>query len=321
MPPPHTTAHAPFRDGFAALGHEPALLPAELTWRWCFGLSAIALVLISFALFLRTLTISQLDQLLLRTLYPALMGDAVRHIFHGSLVRLALQQSALLLSLTLLWAFASTAGRSAILRRLVAMFSREDEEDTQPLRWEFGTIFTLQLLRALWSMIAAAVALALLIYGVVMVQNDHAVRAAFALSFGVGVAVAAGILLNWYFGLAPLLCVRSGAGAMEAMEQAVQFSAQYAARLFLLAIGFFLLRLVWAGGMFLVFLSPLRAATSIGPLWVSAIMAAIALIYCAGADALKLAKLGAYASLAEGDAAVTPEPEQVPELVPQLGLA
>ena len=35
------------QDGFAALRHEPALLAAELTWRWCFGLSAWGLGIIS----------------------------------------------------------------------------------------------------------------------------------------------------------------------------------------------------------------------------------------------------------------------------------
>ena len=49
---------SPFRDGFAALWHEPALLAAELTWRWCFGLSAWGLGIVSrSALFLDSLTV------------------------------------------------------------------------------------------------------------------------------------------------------------------------------------------------------------------------------------------------------------------------
>ena len=39
---------SPFRDGFAALRHEPALMAVELTWRWCFGLSAWGLGTVSY---------------------------------------------------------------------------------------------------------------------------------------------------------------------------------------------------------------------------------------------------------------------------------
>jgi hypothetical protein len=54
------------------------------------------------------------------------------------------------------------------------------------------------------------------------------------------------------------------------------------------------------------------------PGWVLLIMAAIALIYFAGADLLHLARLGAYASLAEDDAHPVPAPEAAtpPDLDP-----
>ena len=65
-----------------------------------------------------------------------------------------------------LWALAATAGRAATLRRLVAMFSTDDEP--QPLKWHFGPIFVLQLLRAMWLLIALAVAV-----GSLAVWHDH----------------------------------------------------------------------------------------------------------------------------------------------------
>src|SRR5271167_3198829 len=84
---PQSPAHSPFRDGFAALRHEPALLAAELTWRWCFGLAAWGLAIISAALFLDSLRISPGDEFMLGTLQPQLLLGAVRHIFRGSLNR------------------------------------------------------------------------------------------------------------------------------------------------------------------------------------------------------------------------------------------
>ncbi len=321
------SAHSPFRDGFAAVWHEPVLLPAELAWRWCSGLSALTLGILSIALFLDSLKLTRADEFLIRTWQPGLLSNALRHIFRGSLGRFLLEQTVLIVGVMLLWSFAAAAGRAASLRRLVSMFSMDEE--AQAMDWKFAPIFTLQLLRAMWSLIAIAVAIVALLYGAVMVQNDHPLRAALALSFGVGLAIFFGIVLNWYFGVAPLFCVRSGAGAMEALDQAAEFSTRNAGRLFLLGMGFAALRLVWAATMGLAFLSPLNLAVHLGPRWTLCLMGIVAVAYFAGADVLYLARLGAYASLAEDDARpvlpirqeVPPELNQPIDAVPVLGLA
>src|SRR5580658_3206724 len=129
-----SNAPSPFRDGFAALRHEPALLAAELTWRWCFGLSAWGLGIISLALFLDSVRVAPADQFLLRTLQPQLLENALRHIFRGSLSRFVLEQTILLLGVIVLWSLAATAGRAATLRRLVAMFSTDEEP--QVMEWK-----------------------------------------------------------------------------------------------------------------------------------------------------------------------------------------
>jgi hypothetical protein len=322
-----SSSPSPFRDGFAALRHEPALLAAELTWRWCFGLSAWGLGIISLALFLDGLRVAPVDAFLLRTLQPRLLDNALRHIFRGSLSRFVLEQTVLLLGVMVLWSLAATAGRAATLHRLVAMFSTDEEP--QLMEWGFAPIFLLQLLRVMWTMIAVAVAFVLFFYGVVMAQNGHPMRAALALSAGLGVPFLA-IVLNWFFGIAPLFCIRNGAEAMEALEQAVDFAARQAGRLFLLAVGFLALRLVLAGTMCLALLSPLSWISRIGGRWTMLLMIVVALTYFAGADLLYLARLGGYVSLVEDDshpapmiepAATPPDPNQPPEVLPMVGLA
>jgi len=316
-----------FQDGFAAVWHEPALIAAELTWRWCFGFAAWALVIIGAGLFLDSLKISPGDEFLLGTLQPQLSQEAVRHIFRGSLARFVLEQATLVLGLVLLWSLAAAAGRAATLRRLVAMFSADEEPDTPT--WEFVPIFTLQLLRALWSLIAFSVMVFCLVFGTMMAADERALRAGLWLSFGIGLAWAFGVLLNWFFGVAPLFCVRDGVGAMDAVTESVDFVARNAGRLLGLGSGFLALRLVWAATMFLAVLAPLRLAGHLAPGWVTLIMALVALIYFAGADLLYLARLAAYASLAEENSHPTPvfadsaplEPAQPVELNPELGLA
>jgi hypothetical protein len=326
MPQEHSS-HSPFRDGFAALLHEPVLLPAELVWRWCFGFSALGLGILSIALFLDSIKLTRGDEFLIRTWQPGLLSNALRHSFRGSLSRFLLEQAVLILGVMLLWALAATAGRAATLRRLVAMFS--EDEDAQPLDWNFAPVFVLQLLRVMWSLIALAVAVGSLLYGFVMAQNDHPVRAALALSFGVGLASFFGIVLNWYFGIAPLFCVRSGADAMDALEQATGFSSRHPGRLFLLGLGFLALRIMWAAMMGVALFSPFNLAAQIGARGILCLMVVVTLFYFAGADLLNLARLGAYVSLVEDDARpalsieseMPPELDQPPDLVSMLGLA
>ena len=310
--------HSPFRDSFAALWHDPALLAAELTWRWCFGFSAWALAIISAALFLDSLKISRGDEFLLGTLQPQLIISAIEHIFHGSLTRFLLEQIALIVGLTLLWSFAATAGRAATLRRLVAMFSADEESEA--MSWEFASIFVLQLLRATCSLVALSVLFFCMALGTIMVADEHAVQAALLLSFGVGLAGVAGVVLNWFLGVASLFCIRTGARPMDALAESVDFSARHAGQLSRLGLGFSALHLVWTGTMFLAALAPLKLASHIARGWVLLIMALLALIYFAGADLLYLARLGAYASLAEDDAHPAEDDDIQAPTLPDLAL-
>jgi hypothetical protein len=310
----------PFRDGFAALWHEPLLLAAELTWRWCFGFSAWMLGCLSLGLFLKSIQVSKADQILLGTLQPALLGPALQHMFHGTLARVLLLLALLLLGLTMLWSFASAVGRTAILRRLIAMFSRSDEppEDAAP-DLHFASIFLLHLLRAIWTQIAVAVTAVLLIYGSMLADRQRPFASAFTLSFGVGIACLIGLALNWYLGLAPLFCLRNDADAIEAIEQATTFSTRHSGRLFLMALGYFALRLVWLGTLWTALLAPLSLSGKIAAGWIGLIMALVATVYFAGVDLLHLARWAAYVSLAEDDAdpKESPAPERAkPPLLP-----
>lgn len=305
---------SPFHDGFAALRHEPALLAAELAWRWCFGFSALVLVAVSTGLYLDSVNVSRADQFLLSTLQPPLLAEALRDIFRGSLSRLLLEQAVLVFGLTLLWSFASAAGRAAILRRLVAMFSTSDEP--QSTDWHFRSIFLLHLMRAMWTQVAIVVAVALLIFGSVMASNRRPLAAAFSIAFGVGFAALIGFYLNWYLGLAPLFCIRNNVDARDAVDQAVAFSTEHGGRLLLMGIGFFLLRTIWAVAMWLVFLAPLNLARAIDGRWVGLLMGIVALIYFAGADLLHLARWGAYVSLTYLEPPHASLPDRLPEMAP-----
>lgn len=291
----------PFRDGFAALWHEPLLLAAELTWHWCFGFSAWMLGCASLILVLKSIAVSKADQFLLSTLQPSLASAALQHMFRGSLLRFVLVAALLLLGITVLWSFASAVGRAAILRRLITMFSRSDEPQGDIDQLHVGSIFLLHLLRSMWTEIAIAVILALAIYGNLLAARQRAFASALTLSFGVGIACLIGLALNWYLGLAPLFCLRKNAGALEAIEQAAAFSGRHGGRMFLMGIGYLFLRLVWLGTMWMAFFAPLSLSGKLAAGWIGLMMAVLSLVYFAGVDLLHLARWAAYVALSEDD--------------------
>ena len=299
-------SRSPFQQGFAALRDEPLLLPAELTWRWCFALAAWLLALGASALFLDSLNVSVLDRFLLGTAQPLLESSALNHIFHGALLRAIWIKLIVLAGLTAMWSFAAALGRAASLHRFIALFGSDDRDANSV--WQFRPIFQLHLLRAMWMWIAVGCLIASVLLGTAMAQRQHAARAAFFYVFGVALSIVFGVILNWIFGLAPLFCIRNQANAREAMSLTLDFCSRQGGRLFGLSVAFLGLRLVWAGSMFFLVLAPTSLGKHVAIGWVLLMMFALLLVYLAGADALYLARLGAYAALAEIDAHPRPEP-------------
>jgi hypothetical protein len=313
MPEP-LNLRSPFQEGFAALREEPLLMAAELTWRWCFGLAAWSLMLAAAALFLDSLKVTDLDRFLLSTMQPLLEWSALNHILHGALLRAVWIKFIVLAGLTLLWSFAAAVGRAASLRNLFALFGGEDRDEDSG--WQFWPMLQLHLVRAAWGWIAIGCFVGSILLGAAM-QPQHAARAAFFYVFGIALSLVFGVMLNWFFGLAPLFCIRNQVSAQDAVWLTVNFCERQAGRLFGLSLGFLALRLVWAGSMLLLVLAPTGLGKHVAIGWIILVMFVLCLIYFAGADALNLARLGAYAALAEIDAQPAREPEPTPE--PDLG--
>jgi len=306
-------SRSPFQEGFAALREVPLLLPAELTWRWCFALAAWLLALGAAAVFLDSLKVSALDRFLLATMQPVLEWSALNRILHGALLRAVWMKFIVLAGLTLLWSFAAAVGRAASLRNLIALLGGEDR--AEEAGWQFRPMFELHLLRAIWSWAAMGCFVGSMLLGTAMSQQHWAARAAFFYVFGIALSLVFGVMLNWLFGLAPLFCIRNQVSARHAVWLTVEFCERQAGRLFGLSLGFLALRLVWAGSMCLLVLAPTSLGKHVAVGWIVLLMAMLFLIYLAGADALCLARLGAYAALAEIDA--QPAPEPVPDPAPE----
>lgn len=309
---------SPFQEGFAALREEPLLLPAELTWRWCFRLAASMLVLGAAVLFLDSITITPADQFLLGMFQPVLAWSAIAHIFHGTLLRFLWTKFIVLAGLTLLWGLAAAVGRAASLRNLVAWFGGEDRGEDAG--WQFRPMLQLHLIGALWTWTAIACFASSILLGTAMLHPPRAARAASFYVFGIALSIVFGVVLHWCLGLAPLFCIRNQASACDAMSMTLDFCARQGGRLFGLSLSFLALRLLWAGSMFFLVLAPISLAKHVAIGWVLLMMGFLFLIYLVGTDALYLARLAAYASLAEIDAqpAPAPEPTSAPQPQPEI---
>ena len=281
-------------------------------WRWCFALAAWLLALGAAALFLDSLNVSALDRLLLGTAQPSFQRSVLNHIFHSALLRAVWIKFVVLAGLTLMWSFAAAIGRAASLRGLVALSGGGDRVATAG--WQFRPMFQLHLLRALWMWISIGCLFASFLLGTAMVQQQRPARAAFFYVFGAALSIVFGVILSWLFGLAPLFCIRNQANARDAMSLTLEFCSCRGGRLFGLSLGFLALRAVWAGSMFFLVLAPTSLGTHVAIGWILLMMLTLLLIYLAGADALYVARLGAYVALAEieGQPAPIPAPQQIP---------
>ena len=112
-------ASSPLRFGLRRVGRDPALLLAEIGWRWAFGAAALTTCAYATGRVLDATLISQADQLALRSRTSVLIAEAVAHILRDAWPRLATAATILVPCLAALWIFAAAAGRGAVLGALL----------------------------------------------------------------------------------------------------------------------------------------------------------------------------------------------------------
>src|SRR5271169_1956199 len=99
---PHVS---PTLEGFRAAFRRPSLTFAEIMWRWAIGATVIAVFFFGLFEYLNTLPVSNGELLFLRTRQPYLVGEALAHIFRGSLSRGMIAFLLAAIMLGVLWMF------------------------------------------------------------------------------------------------------------------------------------------------------------------------------------------------------------------------
>ncbi|MCI0402857.1 MAG: hypothetical protein L0212_04960 [Acidobacteria bacterium] len=278
--------NSPLRFGIRRAAGDPALVLAEIGWRWTFDGAALALVAYTVGRLLATTHLSSAELLALHSRTPVLIADAVAHILRDAWPRLAIAIAIVLPALAALWTLSAAAGRSATLRALLV----HGRSSMRPL---LGLCF----LRA-----ALALAAALAWVGAVIVAGLAAVRAeenglgwfllAFLpLGFLVGLCWS---VLNWYLSLAPVFAVRDGLNSLSSIAEAARAVRKNRNAFSSVSSVFGFLHLfAFVTGTILA-LMPLALVGTFRNEIVLALMGLVALGYFALADFLYIARLAAY---------------------------
>ena len=305
-------------EGFRRAFRRPAIVLAEIAWRWSVGLAAWALAIASLLAYLDTLPVTKVQMFLLRSRVPWLVADALGQILRGGGVRLAVVIAILLLAISLIWIVVAGFGRAATLGELIGI------EATVPLAPQLGLNF----LRASVTLAAPIGYLgALVIAGRAAAAGDEVRPGIFFVVYvALGMAVAfARSRLTWFISLAAISAARDGHHALSAIKAAVGLFRRHPGKFAGVGavfgtIHFALFAFFGVMGLLVGSLAA-RLPVAITLL----LLAAITLAYFALKDALYIARLAAYVAIDEDDrrpppAPVLPEPRPVtpePPIAPE----
>ncbi len=300
---------SPIGDGFRQAIRDPALVLAEIAWRWTFGVAALALTIACFSAYLNSLTVSRIEHLALRSHSPWLVVGAIGHILYGSGPHLARIAAILLPSLFVLWIAAASFGRTATLKALL----RRD-------RIALGPQLGLNILRASLTLASLIGYLGALILAGHAAAADGDNRVAIFLLIFVVLATVISIVrsrVNWFFYLAEIFAARDDGETFTAISKAAGLFRRNARRFLGTGAVFGTIHGVLFAFAAIAWLLPLSLTGKLPASVTAVLLATITLSYFALCDFLYIARLAAYIALDEQDrtppaARVAAAPEAAP---------
>ncbi len=296
------------RAGFRAVHRQPAVLLAEIAWRWSWGAAALAVLAVSARAYLESLTVSNADLLALKSRVPTLVADALARLLAGSGATLARIAVVVVPALAILWMVAASVGRAATLRALIP------QAEKPRLRTLLGVHF----LRA-----AAALAAAICYLGAAMVASwaagppDEADPQSLGGNIAVFLLVFLAIMLlvvlawstvNWFLSLAPVYVARDGRDAFGALADAEGLFRRHKGEFTGVGFLFGLVKLFFIGVVTVLSLAALFLLGHVPGWAVAALIAVLTLLYLVAADYLYIARLAAYIEIAEREREASTQP-------------
>ena len=335
---------SPSRAGFDIVIRRPALVFAEIAWRWCFGLASLALLALTCVLFLNSIRVTDGDMQLMRSGSPWIAADVLARLLGANSAPLLRALAVLIPGIAVLWALAAAVGRAITTPPLIREghdrtahreghdgeghdFSRAETpsreipalaaEGRSSYKSNFPALFGISFLRAtlMVALIAGYFSCALIAAAV-----SNAVGGPPESRVGTSLLVflplflllmLAWALLNWFLSIAPVFAVRDARPTLAAFSDTVRLFSSNKRDFIAIGAVYGLTKTIAIVIVTVVGFVLLAAFATLPKLLLAALIL-ITLLYFAFADLLNLARLASYAVLAEVPAG---EPSQPPSVV------
>lgn len=294
--------------GFDVVRREPAVLIADLAFRWSFGVGAMGLFLLTSQRVKDALVLSSVDQMQLASGDLMAASQALARTLYNSLPYLAQALAIFLPIAAVLWTVTTAAGRAITTRLILAQV--QPETPLAKVRW--GALLTVTFARVI-------VALLLLIgYTAATVAAAAAMQVGQTPNIFVGVFVFLAIflvtlavwsLVNFVVALAPIFVLRNRRSALDAIVEAIELARFASSRLAAVSIANAATRFGSALLMSLAGFTVVVLARDFPTPVIGALTTVVIVIYCLASDWLLLARYGSYVAIAcnyRQDAAVQP---------------
>jgi len=294
------------RSSFRTVRENPALIFAEIAWRWAFGSAAWILVILTVRTLLEGIDVNAAEVAVARSNDAYLIADAIVRILVQVLPRLAHAMLVVVPALSVFWVATATIGRAATLHALFPAvilseaevkaserFSREQPRPSR--RTSTLSLISVNVLRTVFTL-----ATLLAYFGTVLLVSAQftpdlapaLLLAWLCLAFFVGCLWG---LVNWFLALAPIFIVREGFGVGKAISASLGLYRDARREYMAIASWFGLFRgaallFAIAAGSVVVAAGSVRLALA----W----SIVVALAYFAFADYLYIARLAAFVALA-----------------------
>ena len=290
-------SRSPTLEGFRVMLTRPSFGMAEIAWRWSFGATVVLLVAFSFFEYLDTLPISRGDLLFLKTRQPALVSEAMAHIFRGSGLRLVEVSIVLAIFLTLGWISLASLARAATIRALLThLHDWNTTFPAEPARTRLGSLFGLNFFHVAITVAAVVGCLAAWLMGGAASSSSNPSP---VVAFFIFLAVASLVwlvwsVLNWFLSLASLMVVAGGQDAFGAIGASVTLCRNRPGSIFAASTWFGLAHLAAWVIATSVIAFPLAFARVLPGGMVLGGMLLVTLSYFAVADFLHIGRLASY---------------------------
>jgi len=105
---------------------QPALVLAEVAWRWSWGLASTAVLAVCARAYLQSITVTNADLVELRSNVPVLVADAINRMLEGSAAILARLAAVAVPAIALMWVVTASLGSAAVLKALLPQTADAD---------------------------------------------------------------------------------------------------------------------------------------------------------------------------------------------------